>query len=84
MSQRSTLFLAFIALVLVIGSESYYVVNETEKAVLKQFGKIIKSDIQPGIYGKLPFLQSVIRVDGRGVGAAGSSEGVGVQVRQGR
>jgi len=65
MSQRSTLFLAFMALVLVIGSESYYIVHETEKAVLKQFGKIVKSDIQPGIYGKLPFLQSVVRVDGR-------------------
>ena len=65
MSQRSSLLLGVIALVLVIGSESYYIVNETEKAVLKQFGKIIKSDIQPGIYPKLPFLQSLVRVDGR-------------------
>jgi|SRR5690554_2070601 len=65
MSQRSTLFLALIALVLVIGSESYYIVHETEKAVLKQFGKIIKTDIQPGLYPKLPFLQSLVRVDGR-------------------
>jgi len=65
MSQRSTLTLALLALVFVVASESYYIVNETEKAVLKQFGRIVKSDIPPGLYGKLPFLQSVVRVDGR-------------------
>ncbi|PKM21759.1 MAG: protease modulator HflC [Gammaproteobacteria bacterium HGW-Gammaproteobacteria-14] len=65
MSQRSTMMLAVIALIGVIASESYYIVNETEKAVLKQFGKIVKTDIQPGLYPKMPFLQTVVRVDGR-------------------
>ena len=65
MSQRSTLILALMAFLLVISSEAFYIVNETEKAVLKQFGKVIKSDIQPGFYGKLPFLQTVVRADAR-------------------
>lgn len=65
MSQRNTLILAVLAFVLVIGSEAFYIVNETERAVLKQFGKVVKSDIEPGFYGKLPFLQTVVRADAR-------------------
>lgn len=62
---RSTLVIGLLALLAIIASESYYIVDETEEAVVKQFGRIIKTDVQPGLGWKIPFLQTVVRVDGR-------------------
>lgn len=52
-------FLAILAL------NSYYIIDETERAVLKRFQEIVKTDIPPGIHGKIPFIDEVVRVDGR-------------------
>ena len=65
MGQRGMIGLASFLLLLVVASDAYFVVNETQKAVLKQFGKVIETDIEPGFYGKLPFFQKVLAVDGR-------------------
>jgi len=55
----ATLFLGLLAF------NSYYIVDETERAVLKRFQEIVKTDIPPGIHGKIPLIDEVVRVDGR-------------------
>ena len=57
------LVLAAVALLLLSGSA--YLVNEGEVGVLFQFGRIVRSDIPPGLHFKLPIAQSVLRFDRR-------------------
>ena len=65
MAPRSMIALASVLLLLVIASDSYFVVNETEKAVVKKFGRIIDTDIEPGFYFKWPIIDKVVKVDAR-------------------
>ena len=61
-SFASTLVLLFIVL---IASMSVFVVKETERAVLLKFGEIVRTDIQPGLHWKVPFINSVKIFDAR-------------------
>jgi membrane protease subunit HflC len=45
--------------------DSFFIVNQKEKAVLKQFSRIDKTDIEPGLYFKWPLVEEVVKVDGR-------------------
>jgi membrane protease subunit HflC len=65
MSTRSWLMLVAIGVLLLLALDSFYIVNETEKAVLKRFSRVEKTDIEPGIYLKVPMIDDVVRVDGR-------------------
>ncbi len=59
-------FMLIIALVvLVTGAFSMYQVTEWEKAMLFRLGEIVKSDIQPGLHFKFPFVNNVRKFDGR-------------------
>ncbi|MFT4677629.1 MAG: membrane protease subunit HflC [Patiriisocius sp.] len=60
------LVLGFIAVVcVVLGSNSIFVVTELERAVLLEFGKVIRADIEPGLHFKKPFVNAVRKFDGR-------------------
>lgn len=50
---------------LVIASQFFFVVREFDKVVMLQFGRMIKSDLEPGLHFKLPFAHQVRRFDGR-------------------
>jgi membrane protease subunit HflC len=54
------LFLLFVG-----GSNALYVVKETERAILLQFGNIIQADIEPGLHFKIPWINEVRKFDGR-------------------
>jgi modulator of FtsH protease HflC len=57
---------AILAVLLVlIGFNSVYVVNEGQNALVLQFGRIVRSSEQPGLHFKLPLLQEVVRFDSR-------------------
>lgn len=47
--------------------DAYFIINETERAVLKRFQEIVRTDIQPGIHWKVPFVDKVLKVDGRAI-----------------
>jgi modulator of FtsH protease HflC len=65
MSGRNVV-LIFIALgVLLLLSNSLYVIKETERGVLLQFGEVVNSNIQPGLHIKIPFVNNVRKFDGR-------------------
>ncbi len=56
-----------IGLVVAIGliSNSIYVVNEREKAVLLKFGEVVDTDIKPGLHFKIPVVNDVRRFESR-------------------
>ena len=59
-------FIAVLALVvLVTGVFSMYQVAEWEKAILFRLGEIVKTDVQPGLHFKIPFVNNVRKFDGR-------------------
>ena len=41
-------------LIVVLVSQSIFVVKETERAILKRFGEIVQYDVQPGLHFKIP------------------------------
>ncbi len=65
MSGRN-LTLTIIALVLLLlASKSLFVIKETERGVLLQFGEVINPNLEPGLHYKIPFVNSVRKFDGR-------------------
>lgn len=52
-------------LVLLVASNSLYVVKETERGVMLQFGGLVNADIQPGLHVKIPWVQTVRKFDAR-------------------
>ena len=61
---RSVL-LILIAVAAVLGLSSVFTVTETEYAIKFQLGKIVRSDYQPGLHGKLPFVNNVRKFERR-------------------
>lgn len=60
------LVLAFIIGALgVLGANAVFVVTELERAVMLEFGAVIKQDIEPGLHFKKPFINDVIKFDSR-------------------
>jgi len=45
--------------------KSFFIVNESEQAIVLQFGRPIDSKINSGLYFKLPFLQNVVKFEKR-------------------
>ena len=54
-----------LALVVIIASNSLYVVKETQRGVLLKFGEVVNPNLQPGIHVKVPFVNNVRLFDGR-------------------
>ncbi len=44
---------------------SLFIVKETERAVLLQFGELVRADIKPGLHFKVPLMNNVRKFDGR-------------------
>ncbi|RYY73592.1 MAG: protease modulator HflC [Gammaproteobacteria bacterium] len=65
MSTKSLFATIGVLIILVLVSSSAYVVNQYERAVVLQFGALIKSDVSAGLHFKLPFVDRVRKFDGR-------------------
>ena len=50
---------------LILVSQSLFIVDETEHAIVLQFEQIQKVVTEPGLYVKTPFIQRIIRIDNR-------------------
>ena len=55
----------FAVVLVLLGFNSMYVVNEGESALVLQFGRIVRNGDQPGLHFKLPLLQQVVHLDSR-------------------
>lgn len=65
MSGRNIVFMFLTLLLVFLAGNSLYVIKETERAVLLQFGEVVNPNIQPGLHIKIPFVNNVRKFDGR-------------------
>ena len=57
--------LVIVLAAVLLGAGSVFVVREAEVGVLFQLGRIVRTDIEPGLHFKLPLVQDVRRFDQR-------------------
>ena len=65
MSGKGLFGLIILVLIVVVGSAALYTVDEREKAIVFRFGEIIRSNDEPGLHLKTPFINSVSKFDAR-------------------
>ncbi len=65
MSTRAIVFGFIILALAVLGMNSLFIVNEMQRAVLLEFGKVVRADVPPGLHFKWPFINRVRKFDGR-------------------
>ncbi|MFQ3323029.1 MAG: membrane protease subunit HflC [Pseudomonadales bacterium] len=65
MQIRSVVGLVVIAVAVMLGADSIYVVKETERAVVLRFGALVETNVEPGLHFKLPLADIVRKFDGR-------------------
>jgi membrane protease subunit HflC len=62
---RATFLLPAIVVVIVLVLSSIFIVDEREKALVLQFGQIVRVKEDPGLSFKIPVIQEVVRYDDR-------------------
>lgn len=62
---RLTLILGALGAILFLALSSAYIVNQTEQALVLQFGRPVRVVQEPGLNFKVPFIQNVITFDNR-------------------
>ena len=65
MSNKSTVVLVVGAVLALVAWNSFYIVQQTERAVLLQFGKVEQTNVQPGLHVKMPYVNQVRIFDAR-------------------
>ena len=65
MSNKSMFGLILALVVLAVGWNSFFIVSQTERGLVLQFGKVVRDDVPPGLHFKLPFVQEAKLFDGR-------------------
>ena len=65
MSNRNTITGILVILVLFLGSNAVYIVNEMERGVLLRLGKVVDPDVTTGLHFKVPFFEKILKFDGR-------------------
>ena len=65
MGNRSFVLGFIVVLLGLLGMNSIFIVTEMERAVLLEFGKVVRDDIKPGLHFKLPVINDVRKFDGR-------------------
>ena len=65
MTQKQMVSLLILVGILVLGTASLFTVKEWERAVLFRLGEIVRTDFKPGLHWKVPFINNVVKFDGR-------------------
>lgn len=65
MRNPPVLLVVVFALGLMLISGSFFTVDQRERVLLFQLGEIKGEDFEPGLHLKLPFVQRIVRLDGR-------------------
>lgn len=73
MSGKPWLWLMLAAGALLVLSNTFYIVRETDQVLVRQFGRAVRTVNagergEPGLYGKIPFFEDVVRFDKRNLG----------------
>lgn len=65
MKNNPLVYLVIVLIVLAVGSQSFFTVHQTQKALVLQLGDPIDNIYGPGLHFKLPFIQNVLYFDAR-------------------
>ncbi|MFL9814480.1 protease modulator HflC [Stutzerimonas sp. VN223-3] len=65
MSNKSLTALIVGVVLAIVLWNSFYIVSQTERAVLLRFGRIVEPDVKPGLHMKIPYVNSVRKFDAR-------------------
>ena len=65
MMRLINIIVGFILVMVLIAYSSVYIVDEREKVLVLQFGRVVATKEDPGLAFKLPFIQSVVQYDDR-------------------
>lgn len=63
--RKSTLILPIVVLAVITALSAVFIVDEREKALVLQFGRVVKIKEDPGLAFKIPLIQEVVRYDDR-------------------
>ena len=63
MEKRFPFLIGLIIILVLIGSQSIFIVNQTEKALVIQLGDPVDKVFGPGLHFKIPLIQTVVRFD---------------------
>jgi len=64
--KTSSLVTALVAFCVVVAAvQTFFIVDQTETAIVLQLGKPVGSTVGPGLHAKIPFIQNVIFFDAR-------------------
>jgi len=62
---KNGILVLIVIVILLLAQGGFYVVNESEQAVVTQFGKPVGAVSYPGLHFKIPFIQDVNRFERR-------------------
>ncbi|BCG27304.1 protease modulator HflC [Pseudomonas tohonis] len=65
MGNKSLIALIGAVVLALVAWSSFYIVAQTERAVLLQFGRIVEADVKPGLHVKIPYVNQVRKFDAR-------------------
>jgi len=65
MTRRMQILLGILVVVVVLGLNSFYIVDEREKALKLFFGEVTAEITEPGIYFKIPVVNEIAKYDDR-------------------
>ncbi|WP_037307566.1 protease modulator HflC [Ruegeria halocynthiae] len=63
--RKSPLILILVVIIGVVGLSSIFIVDERERALVLQFGRVVSVKEDPGLAFKIPLIQDVVRYDDR-------------------
>ena len=63
--RKAQIFLPLIAVIAFLGMSSIFIVDERNKALVLQFGRVVAVKQDPGLAFKIPFIQEVVFYDDR-------------------
>ena len=63
--RRSVLLLPIALVALFLISASLFIVDEREKGLVLQFGRVVGVKEEPGLFFKVPFIQEVVKYEDR-------------------
>ncbi|ANF57411.1 protease modulator HflC [Halotalea alkalilenta] len=64
-NNRALVIIALLAVIAWIANASFYVVDETQRAIKLRFGEVVEADIAPGLHLKWPLINTVRTFDAR-------------------
>ncbi len=63
--RRATFLLPIVVVLIAVGLSSVFIVDEREKGLVLQFGRVVAVKEDPGLAFKIPLIQEVVRYDDR-------------------